>query len=312
MRLGSFAAEAPVLQRNADRGSLDAPGRRGRNVAAPWWAWPSLLALDAPAVAVAWLWAIGDATGHPVSVAALLLVASAVWLAYAADRLLDLRRIGTRTLASDARDVRTRDPRAGPALHRSIRHAFFARHRRRYGRAWAWLFGGSIAAAAVTLSPAAFGLGLLVAILAVTAIAWTDRSTTVGAVARCVSIAIAFAGAIAVGLNAPNDPALLAPLLGFGAVCASNLAWVAAWEARIDDGHATHAAARMLACGVTATAVLGVAAWWWLAPSALALASWVALASLALLGAAGGTIATPKRSAAADLVVVLPLLLVLF
>lgn len=302
IRLGSFAMNARSLQPRsggAAPAGLVRGRRRGPAEAVPWWAWPSLLALDAPAVAATWLWAIGDATGHPVAPQALLLVAAAVWLAYVADRLLDARRMDARSTSRP------------PWLRRSSRHAFFARHRRRLGRTWTWVLGGCVTVSAVVLSPSAFALGLLVAILAVASLAWNDRATAAGALGRCLAIGVAFAGAIAVGLDAPADPALLAPVLGFGAVCASNVAWVAAWERHLDDGHATHARAEGLAHALALVALLTVAAWWVLAPSALGLAALAALAGLVLLEAAGDAIAPRARSAAADLVLVLPLLVVL-
>ena len=301
MRLGSFVADPPATQHGARTTNAGPHDAFTEDSVTPWWAWPSRLAVDAPAVAVAWLWAVGHEAGHPVPLAALVLVAAAVWLAYVADRLLDVQRLGA--------DVGADGPRR--ARRPSSRHAFFARHRRRFARLWTWVFGGAVASAAVVMTPTAFALGALVASLAVAAIAWNDRRTAVGSLGRCIAIGVAFAGAVAVGFGAPVDATLVPPLLGFAAVCASNVAWVTAWEKRVDDGHPNHAHARRLALALTVAALLVVSVWCWSAPSALGLAAWAALASLAVLGLTGKSVPAPVRSMAADLVLIVPLLIVL-
>ena len=56
----------------------------------PWYLWPNLLGLDAPAVAVLWCWFYADvqSTGLPWYVPAVL--GGAVWCIYVSDRLLDV------------------------------------------------------------------------------------------------------------------------------------------------------------------------------------------------------------------------------
>ncbi len=56
----------------------------------PWWLWPNLLSLDAPLVAVVWLFMLARTWGvnyHPEH--EYVLLALAVWVVYVADRLLD-------------------------------------------------------------------------------------------------------------------------------------------------------------------------------------------------------------------------------
>ena len=286
--------------------------RLGAGVAIGWWTWPSLFALDAPTVAVVWLWAIGVETGHPVSLAATMLVAASVWLAYVADRLLDLRRLAAFSTQGAARPAVGDDHDVETPVRTSERHAFYAKHRGRFGHIWGWVLGGTVALGAVALSPVAFTLGLSVASLAVAAILWNDRSTLSGATGRHVAIGLAFAGAVAVGLDAPIDATLVAPLLAFAAVCASNLAWVAAWERRLDDGYATTPRARDLARAIAAAALLAVGAWWIAEPSALGVAAMGALLGCWVLEAIDGRRASQVRSAAADLMLVVPLLALLF
>ncbi|MEM1084536.1 MAG: hypothetical protein AAGI48_10515 [Verrucomicrobiota bacterium] len=82
---------------------------------APIWLWPNLLSLDAPLVAVAWLYMFARAWRvdfHPWH--AYVALGLTVWLIYVADRLLDVRM-------KDADD---------PSLGR--RHDFHARHQKKF------------------------------------------------------------------------------------------------------------------------------------------------------------------------------------
>lgn len=60
-----------------------------RHARPPWWAWPTRLALDAPAVAVVWQRSLAAAHGVPVPVAASAVLGLVVWGVYLADRWLD-------------------------------------------------------------------------------------------------------------------------------------------------------------------------------------------------------------------------------
>ena len=70
----------------------------------PWWLYPNLLSLDAPLIAVAWLyvfaktWRLGY---HPWEAYASL--GLAVWVIYAADRLLDASLLGAENPAMETR-----------------------------------------------------------------------------------------------------------------------------------------------------------------------------------------------------------------
>lgn len=56
------------------------------------WLWPNLLSIDAPIVAVLWQILFARCFHADVSLLAAVLLALAVWLIYAADRMLDARR----------------------------------------------------------------------------------------------------------------------------------------------------------------------------------------------------------------------------
>jgi hypothetical protein len=75
----------------------------------PWWLVPNVLALDAPAVAVAWQRFLGRQAGVAVPWAATAALAAAVWAVYLADRRLDARR---GRLDADRHRAAARWPRA--------------------------------------------------------------------------------------------------------------------------------------------------------------------------------------------------------
>jgi hypothetical protein len=57
----------------------------------PWWLWPNVLALDAPAVAVTWQLFLASRAGVAVPLASAAVLALVVWGIYLADRGLDAR-----------------------------------------------------------------------------------------------------------------------------------------------------------------------------------------------------------------------------
>ena len=59
----------------------------------PWWAWPSLLVIDAPVVAVAWAWALARAAGAPFGGVEAAAVASGTAAVYLLDRARDAARL---------------------------------------------------------------------------------------------------------------------------------------------------------------------------------------------------------------------------
>lgn len=81
----------------------------------PWWLWPNLLSLDAPLVAVVWLymlaraWRVDYLPWHEY-----VLLGLAVWVIYVVDRLLDVL-------------VQGESPRC------QERHRFHGRHRKKFG-----------------------------------------------------------------------------------------------------------------------------------------------------------------------------------
>lgn len=59
----------------------------------PWWFWPNVLSLDAPIVAVAWLWIFSaDWRVDALNPAFFGVLAGMIWVIYVADRWHDSRR----------------------------------------------------------------------------------------------------------------------------------------------------------------------------------------------------------------------------
>ena len=77
-----------------------------------------LLSLDAPSVAALWTWFVARACGCRLPLVSVLAMAVAVWILYAADRLLDTRHLST--------------GRHRAVLELEARHLFHFRHRRAF------------------------------------------------------------------------------------------------------------------------------------------------------------------------------------
>ena len=93
----------------ADRDAAIGPIKR-----TPLWLWPNLLSLDAPLVAALWQWLFARCLHVRWEIWPAIVLTAAVWLIYAADRVLDSRR----------------------TEYQTARHQFYRRHRRTAGRLW--------------------------------------------------------------------------------------------------------------------------------------------------------------------------------
>ncbi len=184
----------------------------------PWWLWPNLLAVDAPAVAVVWQRFLGDRLGAPVPIAATAALALTVWGVYLLDRRLDAGR--------------------GPADALADRHRFAGRRPRLVGG----LAAGALALAAVigtSLLPpgaaaAGAGLGLAVAgyLLVVHRTGGAPGAGTGGWKEAAVGVLFAAGVGLPVWAAGAGDGRdWLPPLAAFAAACGLNCALIARWEA---------------------------------------------------------------------------------
>lgn len=231
----------------------------------PWWAWPSLLVIDAPVVAVVWAWALARAAGAPFGGVEMAAVGCGTAAIYLFDR---------------ARDAGRLDGARRPTL----RHAFAATRPRAV--AIAAVVAASVPLAlARWLAPAALAWGVGVAIVAAP-ILLASRIGRAGARWRPAAVGVVFAaGAATPAAAGPNGGLPLVPaLVALAGVASWNVAMIAAWEAHLDDGATpgpgpafgtTMPIARLTAGGLLVVGL--VAARPWLSGLGTALASAAAL-----------------------------------
>lgn len=206
-----------------------------------------LLSLDAPTVAALWTWFVAHSKGIPLPFRAPAAMFLAVWILYAADRLLDARE--------------------GPPEALEERHHFHRRHRR------AFLTGIAVAAIALAaltpeLYPPALRLyALLGGLLAGYFLLIHTRVAGERRLPKELAVGIFFAAAIFIPTVARHPELrlhLLAPALLFGALCALNCMYLYAWEhpASLTEGPrvAAHSTTAFLTSHLTAAAMLITAA----------------------------------------------------
>ncbi len=180
----------------------------------PWWLWPNLLALDAPAVAVTWQVFLGSVAGIAVPLAASAELALMVWAAYLIDRSLDARR----------------------GITSSDRH-------RVAGRNWlAWLVvaGAAILGAAVVAFTALprehLRVGIIVLGAAVgyfAAVHLLRTKSVLDRGAKEISVGIVFAAGVSIPLIVQASQIDWLPgVIAFAALCWLNCALISLWETR--------------------------------------------------------------------------------
>ncbi|MDQ2773438.1 MAG: hypothetical protein M3Y57_00700 [Acidobacteriota bacterium] len=177
------------------------------------WLFFNLLSLDAPSVAVAWQLLFAKSMHIPVTPAAVLALAVAVWLIYAADRLLDVFR--------------------APVPLPTRRHQFHRAH----GQT---LLLASVAALCLLfalcpfLRPAVIGYGAalsgivalyfcVIHLLPVAAQQWCPKELAVG-------IVFAIGTCLAPWTRLANPLQFVAPACLFAALCCLNCVAIEAWE----------------------------------------------------------------------------------
>lgn len=259
-----------------------------------------LLSLDAPAVATLWTWFIARVNHVPLQASSLLAMTAAVWTLYAADRLLDAQTSGDEAL--EARHYFHREHRAG--------------------------FLAGIAVASVLLAvllpripEVAIRLYLILGGLVFGYFVIIHATRSAHRLPKEIAVGICFAAATFIP-TVSREPVLrlplLAPALLLASLCSLNCLFIYAWEHPRPNGQTPHPITSFALRHLRGLAV-GIAA----ASTALMLtdrhAPWplyaaVALSSLALMALNLRRHAVPalELRAAADLVLLTPLLVVFF
>lgn len=191
-----------------------------------------LLSLDAPTVAALWTWFIASANHLHLPSVSIVAMFLAVWMLYAADRILDARLLDS---------SRNRDLEA--------RHYFHYRHRR------AFLTG--ILAASITLAillphlePQAIHLYLILGALLFGYFILIHATRSAHRLPKEIAVGLFFAAATFIPTVArrPDLRISLFPLaVLFATACSLNCLFIYTWEhnSHTPSGHSAHAATRL-------------------------------------------------------------------
>jgi hypothetical protein len=188
---------------------------------ARWWQWPTILSLDAPAVALLWQWLIARSADVTLGAPHAFILGASVWLAYVADRWFEGWRL-TRVF--------------------TLRHLFYQRQRWPVAVVWLAVLVGDVATAAMSLSASEFRAGLALLALVVTYLishqvihrnrGWRAPKEV------CVAVLLGGGVALFPALRlAPPPWRLMAPLVLFMLLCFVNCVMISAWEHEVDEMH---------------------------------------------------------------------------
>ena len=250
-----------------------------------WWQWPTVLSLDAPAVALAWQGLSARTAGVRLAAAPATVLGLSVWLAYVADRWIEGWRLQ-------------------PEQVRTQRHYFYLRHRWPVAALWAAALAVDVAVACADLTRREFwlGAGLLPLVLAYVISHQFVHRDRRWRLPKEICVALLLAGGIAafvaadqtdlnsVGAQARPEVALhpgTVPVLAglFFVLAFANCALISVWERAVDQSHGQISLARQFAIGPQ----LGrSAAWLALAGGMVAAVAWPAVRSAGLCAAASG------------------------
>jgi hypothetical protein len=220
--------------------------------------------LDAPAVALLWQAMLARSASAGIGAPERLVLGSSVWLAYAADRWIEVWRLQ-------------------PDRIRTHRHRFHLRWRWEIFAVWVAVLGLDVAEAFHGLGPGELGAGALLLLAVATYLLshqLVHRASRWRAPKEaCVALLLGAGAAVFVMGRPGARPALIAaPLSLFVLLCFANCALISLWEDEVDRSHGATSLALQFG-----GAARGVRALPWL---------------LALLAAAAGLMAGPAQAAA--------------
>jgi hypothetical protein len=239
-----------------------------------WWQWPTILSLDAPAVALLWQWLLARSANVTLHAHHAYILGASVWLSYAADRWIEGLRL---------REVFT------------ARHLFYQRWRWPVAVIWLAVLISDVGIAIARLSAAEFSAGLTLLALVLTYLishqlihrhhGWRAPKEV------CVALLLGGGVALFPLMQSPTSVRLLMlPLALFMLLCFVNCVLISAWEREIDEWHGQTSIALQFRRGIA----FGIAVPWVLAAFAALLAvkagdqarsaSFCALASSVSLG----------------------------
>ena len=188
-----------------------------------WWQWPTVLSLDAPAVAVLWQWEIAYASGQGLLAPRPFILGASVWLAYAADRWIEGWH-----LESD--QIRTQ------------RHHFYHRWRVPVAAVWVVVLAADLgfALSDLALREITAGLLLLAAVAAYLLSHQLMHRHRPWRVPKevCVGVLLAGGAVLSPATATPASIGALAiPTALFALLCFTNCALISVWEGEVDQSH---------------------------------------------------------------------------
>ncbi len=188
-----------------------------------WWQWPTVLSLDAPAVAVLWQWQLARVAGVALAVHHAFVLGGSVWLAYAADRWIEGWRLE-------------------PAQVRTQRHLFYQRWRWPLLALWTGVLAGTLGVALRRLTGRELlaGLLLLGPVLAYLLLHQLAHRNSLWRAPKELCVALLFAGGASCFALARAPGALRGmaiPLGLFALLCFANCALISLWEREVDRAH---------------------------------------------------------------------------
>lgn len=276
------------------------PSVKIRRTTSPLTLW-HLLSLDAPTVAALWTWFIASATHLRLPVAATLAMAIAVWMLYAADRLLDAQSTQHDTLEA--------------------RHLFHHRHRTAF---LSGIVAASVALALLLprLDTQSIHLYLILGGLVFGYFILIHVTRSAHRLPKEIAVGIFFAAATFIPTVARRPElrvALFPPALLFATLCSLNCLFIYAWEhPAARTRHPAHAATRfalrrlrLIAISIALTG-LALALMDRRTPWTIPAAAAIAAVLLLILHHRRNSIHPTVLRAAADLALTTPLLLIPF
>jgi hypothetical protein len=242
-----------------------------------WWQWPTILSLDAPAVALLWQWELARCAGSVPGGAAVLVLGASVWLAYVADRWIEGWRLD-------------------PDCVRTQRHRFHSRRRWPIAVVWCGVLAADLRAAWTGLGDRelAAGVFLLGAVLAYLLSHQLVHRHHPWRLPKEICVAGLLGCGVALFVAVPRGAArgpIAVPVAFFVLLCFANCALISVWEHAVDRSHGQTSFALQFRNGARISRALpwAVAAAsglsWWGVPPAAGPAVLCAGAGGALLGA---------------------------
>ena len=188
-----------------------------------WWQWPTVLSLDAPAVALLWQWLLARVMHTPLAWHHVFILGAATWLAYAADRWIEGWQI--------ARDQL-----------RTQRHWFYQRWRWPVFSVWLGVLATALAVSFTRLNSRELATGFIVLapVLVYLLSHQLVHRVNPWRAPKELCVALLFVAGVSCFQIAREPGALRVfsvPLILFGALCVANCALISLWETEVDRTH---------------------------------------------------------------------------